>query len=415
MVSTLDTLHLSLYDTPVATVTRPRSHRTPGRLTWRWRPEAAERWGVGSRMVSHRLPIGAGGEGPADVAATVFIDGLLPEGELRTHRAAALGVDPDDTFALLGRLGLDAAGALVASPETASVGPQPGDPVPISADEIAARLAEEGSGRLRGELTSTSLAGLVPKIGLDRADDGSWLMPGWGRLSTWIVKAAHPPSSVAADVVDTEALCLDLGRRCGVTTVEAEILDLGDSRALAVRRFDRGLSGSRRHQEDLAQALGIATGDPERKFQRGRERPSWRLAADVLRTSGGQLSPLARLVTFSYLVGNSDHHAKNTSFQRYADGRVAVAPAYDIAVHLHHPGAHLLALDIAGKRRFEEVTLDDVVTEIASWGVPEPAARSAVDDVVADLGQALAEVDRSAHPGVSGQVWELLRVRVRRS
>ena len=134
---------------------------------------------------------------------------------------------------------------------------------------------------------------------------------------------------IAADVVDTEALCLDLGRRCGVTTVEAEILDLGDSRALAVRRFDRGLSGSRRHQEDLAQALGIATGDPERKFQRGRERPSWRLAADVLRTSGGQLSPLARLVTFSYLVGNSDHHAKNTSFQRYADGRVAVAPAYD--------------------------------------------------------------------------------------
>ena len=61
------------------------------------------------------------------------------------------------------------------------------------------------------------------------------------------------------------------------------------------------------------------------------------------------------------------------------------------------------------------MTLDDVVTEIASWGVPEPAARSAVDDVVADLGQALAEVDRSAHPGVSGQVWELLRVRVRRS
>lgn len=54
-------------------------------------------------------------------------------------------------------------------------------------------------------------------------------------------------------------------------------------------------------------------------------------------------------MTFSYLVG-TDHHAKSTSFLRSADDRVALAPAYDIAAHLHHPGFHTSALDIAGRR-----------------------------------------------------------------
>ena len=44
-------------------------------------------------------------------------------------------------------------------------------------------------------------------------------------------------------------------------------------RAIVVSRYDRVVSDGpteRIHQEDLAQALGINTSDPERKFQRGR-------------------------------------------------------------------------------------------------------------------------------------------------
>ena len=120
------------------------------------------------------------------------------------------------------------------------------------------------------------------------------------------------------------------------------------------------------------------------------------------------VSVLARLVTFSYLVGNTDHHAKNTSFVRFSDGSVSVAPAYDIAAHLHHRGEHLSALDIAGKRSFDELTLDDVRAEIASWGVLSDAATAVIEDVLTDLRRALAEVDRAAHPGVGPQVWNLI-------
>lgn len=408
MITVVDRLEVALYGTPVATVTRSTSPRLPGRLAWTWRPEAAQRWGTGSRVVGHGLPVASGGQGASEAVVTAFIDGLLPEGELRTHRAVALGVDPDDSFALLRHVGLDTAGALVV---TAGSEPDLTPPTPIGLAGVFDHLAQAGAGRLTGELTSISLAGLVPKIGLARHADGTWLVPGAGQPSTWIVKAAHPAGSLAADVVDTEALCLDLARRCAITTVRAQLLECAGARAIAVERYDR-VFGARVHQEDLAQAIGLATADPERKFQRGRAMPSWSHAAQVLRAGGGLLSPLARLVTFSWLVGNTDHHAKNTSFLRHADGRVSLAPGYDIAAHLHHPGSHQFALDLAGRRQADEVTRADVEAEIASWGVPAAAARAAVDDVHADLARALAQVDRAAHPGVPAAAWRLLEQRI---
>lgn len=120
------------------------------------------------------------------------------------------------------------------------------------------------------------------------------------------------------------------------------------------------------------------------------------------------LSPLARLVTFSFLVGNTDHHAKNTSFLRYENGEVRLAPAYDIGAHLHHRGPHRFALDIAGRRDVEDVTVLHVVDEIVSWNVDRDRAVAAVVDVAADLRAALGDVDRSRHPGVSRTAWTLL-------
>ncbi len=52
------------------------------------------------------LPIGMAGQQPSVGAVDWFIDGLLPEGNERTHRADAVGVDPDDTFSMISRPGL---------------------------------------------------------------------------------------------------------------------------------------------------------------------------------------------------------------------------------------------------------------------------------------------------------------------
>lgn len=411
MVTVPPSLDVHLYGVHVARVTRAGTARLPGRLHWEWTDAAARQWGEGSRVVSHGLPVRGDAKG-LDARATVFMDGLLPEGELRTRRAIDLGLDPDDTYALMHRCGVDTAGALTV---TAS-GDAPQAPADAGAAldnaEIARRLVDAGAGRYRGQLTSISLAGMVPKIGVVRDADGAWRLPGPGQASTWIIKQGHPAESLAADVIDTEALCLDLGRRCGVTDVECEILNLGDMRAIGVRRYDRLPEGHRIHQEDLAQALGLATADPERKFQRGRALPSWSHAAQVLRAGGGLLSPLARLVAFSFLVGDTDHHAKNTSFLRYENGEVGLAPAYDIGAHLHHRGSHRFALDIAGRRDVEDVTVLHVIDEIASWGVDRDRAVAAVVDVVTDLRVALGDVDRGRHPGVSKTAWGLLDSRL---
>ncbi len=139
--------------------------------------------------------------------------------------------------------------------------------------------------------------------------------------------------------------------------------------------------------------------------------PSWAGAADVLRASAGRLAPLARLVTFSYLVGNTDHHAKNTSFLRHMDGTVSLASAYDIAAHLHHPGQHLSALDLAGKRDFAELSVLDVLEEIRGWGVGAGPAFAAALDVTTRLVEALDEVDARHYPGVPPGAWTVLRRR----
>jgi serine/threonine-protein kinase HipA len=36
-------------------------------------------------------------------------------------------------------------------------------------------------------------------------------------------------------------------------------------------------------------------------------------------------------------IGNTDAHAKNISLLRHPDGTAILAPAYDVAMHVHHP------------------------------------------------------------------------------
>ena len=104
-------LDVYLYGVHIARVTRGSSARLPRRLHWEWTDDAAMRWGEGSRVVSHWLPVRGDAKG-LDARATVVIDGLLPEGDLRTRRAMHLGLDPDDTYALLHCCGVDTAGPL---------------------------------------------------------------------------------------------------------------------------------------------------------------------------------------------------------------------------------------------------------------------------------------------------------------
>ncbi|WP_237700665.1 type II toxin-antitoxin system HipA family toxin [Janibacter sp. HTCC2649] len=253
---------------------------------------------------------------------------------------------------------------------------------------------------------------MVPKITLHR-ERGSWQACKDGAPSTWILKRGGQLTEIGGDIIDTEVACLALARAVELTTVDAEVVTYGEVRGIAVSRYDRNGQLGREHQEDLAQAIGLNTSDPNRKFQWGSAMPSLRDAANVLRDGGANQDPLLRLVTFSLLIGNTDLHAKNISYLRHADGSVELSPAYDVAMHLHHrPDDRRNALDINGKFLIDALTIDDVVAEGMSWGLPAVRARRVVADTVEAVRAALAGIDRSTHPNVSAEAWAVVDRRV---
>lgn len=409
-------LSIWLYGTRIATL---RENGTD-RVELHWTDEAYERWGSGSRVMSHLLPLSVPTKSPHPARVKAFVDGLLPEGHARTNYAIEAGLRPEDTYGLLARYGRDTAGALVFQPVDEPEPLRVGTYRPITEREVGQRLRDAhkhapGFGTDEGRDSST-LAGMQPKITVHRADDGIWQACLDGAPSTWIVKLAQPADGPAGDVVDTEACSLDIARSAGLAAAVAEIHTFDGVRAIAVRRFDRearpdGLH--RIHQEDLAQALGVNTDDPLRKSQRGNRMPSLIDAAQVLRSSGSEPDDLLRLTTLNYLLGNIDAHAKNISFLRHQDGTASLAPAYDIAMHTHHSSEqHRSALDINGKVHFADMTIDDLVAEAQSWGMPSRRARRTVDATVDATSAVLDAIDPGDYPGVSEQALDAVRRRI---
>lgn len=412
-----DTLDAWLYGTHVARLHRAGDRTAPG-VDLRWTSDALDRWGVGARVLSHLLPTTDATEPPphpAKVAA--WLDGLMPEGRTREQMALDAGVDPDDAVAFLAHYGADTAGALVLLPHGTTPAPRRAAPERLD-DAGVARLLRAAIARAGGagrtEHLTSSLPGMEPKITLLH-DDHGWARAHGTTPTTHILKAARPSDSPTADLVNTEAASLDLARRIGLTTVDAHVTELDGERCLVVTRYDRvpGPDGVQRlHQEDTAQALGINTRDPERKFQHGRALPSLARIARVLRDDGTRPDPLLALTTFNLAVGNTDAHAKNISLLRHAGGTVRLAPAYDVSMHLHHAHAsRVFAMDVAGERDMDALTGEHLVAEGASWGVPRRRAHRVVSQTLEALADALGAVDRSAHPGVDRHAWRTVEQR----
>ena len=363
-----------------------------GRLSF----EYADDWRMarGAYPLSLSMPLAARAHGHA--AIEPFLWGLLPDNELVLARwGQRFQVSPRSAFALLGVVGEDCAGAVqFVRPDRLAVLSEPAAEAIawLTEDDVAARLralqADASAGRSPRDTGQFSLAGAQPKTALV-FDGQRWGVPAGRMPTTHILK---PPSGVLDGHVENEHLCLALGRALGLPTARSELRRFGDMTAIVIERYDRvrvtALAAAadraafarttptfRVHQEDFCQALRV---HPARKYQNDGG-PGPRDIVALLRAAASdsagkrgqeiQSAPDEDVATFldallfNWLIGGTDAHAKNYALLIGGGGLVRLAPFYDLASILGHPGIDpakaRLAMKIGHSYRLHAIGLDD--------------------------------------------------------
>ena len=380
-------LAIWLYGVKVAIVEEERH-----RLRLGYTPEALASFQPGTPLLSLKLPLTA--ERYPNGITRTFLDGLLPEGDPRRAIAEAFGLRADDTFGLAQALGRDCAGALVIQPDD--------EPAPSQATTLTAEpLDDEGLARLVDNLRDVplgvdrrvriSLAGVQEKLVLTRMPDGRWGRPIGGTPTTHILK---PEIRTYPNTVQNEAFCMRLAKRLGLRVADVETTTVAGRRLIVVTRYDRQVAPSgaveRLHQEDFCQATGTP---PRSKYQEDGG-PSLRQIAGILQAVDPEgMTELLKAITLHVVVGNGDAHAKNFSLLHEQSGALRLAPLYDVMSTLYY-GDDRLAMYIDNVRRTQRVTVDRLVNEAASWGMPRPRSAEVVQELLSAVPEAAARTQQ---------------------
>jgi serine/threonine-protein kinase HipA len=385
-----DRLVAWLYDTPVAVLTAGPEFR----IQLEWRAEGIERWGLGSPVLSVRLPIGAPA-GPRDMRGLDFFENMLPEGPALARMADLAGVRPVDTYGILKAFGRDCAGAIMMLPDGERPGGHGGSGYSLMTPGDLRRVINAldvtplGAAPERG--FRPSLAGFQRKALLGRSADGTWQLPCGDAPSTWILKPDGPHPMAA-----NEATCLRLAAACGLAVPETELLDVSGLPVLAVRRYDRQDSAAgdipaRVHQEDGCQATATP---PGLKYEE-QGGPALRDLARLLRNFGDprEVTSLLRRTTFNMAVGNADAHAKNFSVLHEPDNpAIRLAPLYDvlstISLELADSAGQPMRADthlgqrVGGQADIRKVTAGNLIDEAVTWGIRRRTAAAVVTETL---------------------------------
>jgi len=290
-----------------------------------------------------------------------FFSNLLPEGHLRTYLASQGGINASREFKLIELLGEDLPGAV-------SIKPLEGAEISDTDKEIEQESLNEAKYRF-------SLAGVQLKFSALADNRGGLTIPVSGIGGDWIVKL---PAQNFMSVPENEWSMLDLAEKIGIPVPETRLIDLDEikglpdlgvlsgTKALAVKRFDRGEAGKRIHIEDFAQVFGVYPHDKYHKANYANlANMVWMLTGET------GLTDFIRRLTFSILIGNGDMHLKNWSLI-YPDGRVPqLAPAYDFVSTIPYIPDDKLALNFSGSKDMGAINLSHFKKLAEKAQVPE--------------------------------------------
>ncbi|WP_266169028.1 type II toxin-antitoxin system HipA family toxin [Dyella subtropica] len=284
-----------------------------------------------------------------------FFANLLPEGTVLDTLRKLQRLPKGNVYKLLEAFGRECAGAfeLVVEPDTNAQDPsyEPYLVEQLRGDLVALRdniplLQRHGELRL-------SLAGAQNKIPV-RYANGVLSLPVGGAASTHILKPALQPEKLYPDAVYNEALCMRLATAIGLPVAAVELLTEPEP-VLLVERFDRVVdraSVHRLHQLDFCQLAGLM---PDQKCEADSGPGLVDVFAIVDQRSALPARDRLQLVDwllFNYLIGNADAHAKNVAMLYGHDGRLRLAPAYDLVSTTYWSSlSDKLAMSIGGEGR----------------------------------------------------------------
>ncbi len=281
-----------------------------------------------------------------------WMDGLLPDNDVtRARWVRALGAGSARPFDLLSTpAGLECAGAVqfhtVATlPEDRSAGGLER----LSDTDIAAALrllTEPQEPRFEPSLENLrlSLPGAQPKMAL-RLVAGAWHLPTGTAATSHVFKPqrAHLNARVRQSVAVNEHLCQSAAALVGLDAAATTLESFEGEVCLVSERFDRRAADTdlrRVHSEDVCQALGYG---PRLKYQAdGGPTPEAVLALLGRFGRHGAGRPFFMALVYSWLIGNTDAHAKNYGVI-LGDGLPRLAPLYDLVSSAPYaePGAAL--------------------------------------------------------------------------
>jgi len=364
----------------------------PGVVQCTYTHEALARWEGNTPLLSCSLPLRS-----ARLNAWAFTTGLLPEGKHRQAMAAIAGVPTHDVLGLLERFGRDVAGAIVISAENLPLRNPAVDP--YTQDTLLEAVADLKDHPLGlHDDSELSIAGLADKMLLTEVGPSQFGRPRHGAPSTHILKV---DDQVRKGLVRAEHACLQLALAAGLSAASSEIMPIGDTECILVKRFDRAQSHGgvvrRLHQEDACQGVGV---DPEINNNQGKYQefggPSLAVIAALLdRWAAQPETELLRLVdvlTFTVLIGNADAHGKNLALLHPAPGEIRLAPLYDTVPTTLWPALRTrAAMSIDGKYPLAAISLADIAAEARGWPLSPTRARARAHATAERVHQALRE------------------------
>ncbi len=336
----------------------------------------------GRPAVAFSLPLSAEPVVTGSGSVPPFFTGLLPEGRRLSSLRRAVKASADDELALLIAVGGDPVGDV----QIMASGTNPVDAAPAVVFDpkspVNFRDVLDGT-----EVDPSALAGVQEKVSA-----GMISVPVESPGRRFILKLDPPEYP---HVVENEFLMYAYARRLKLPLSRVKLIrDAVGQPGLLVERFDRITDdgGLRRLAvEDASQIMGLYPAD---KYDVAFET----LCSELSRLCHAPLPAMRNLaiqLVFAWLTGNGDLHAKNLSLLQDAQGRVAVAPVYDIPSTVVY-GDRSLALPVGGKRT--GVSRKHLLSWMTQAGLPQRSAEGVLKVALNATRTLLNDLDGGASP-----------------